>query len=233
MKNTNVKVAIINYFTNFGAKTKEIETFENALKNLELNQPYSIEPKKNGFKFVMETENYLDIIRLHHPEIIEHDIEEMTNEEAESWEKFAYTIGVINRCSYIGSYIDKQTIMVRRIGENDFIFYAEKAINFGYTVDSMTDSFRLDEGEKAFTTDFNFVETYYNFKRLENALQLEPEEMAMFSDDGKIVITEKDRELLKSEGVRATETNFVDFLEKIDENGAAFMGYLNNHLYFC
>lgn len=229
MKNTNAKVAIINYFTNLGAKVKEVETFENALENLELNQPYSIEPKKDGFKFVMESEDYLKIVRLHHPEIIEHDIEGMTDEEAESWEKFAYTVGVINRCSHANI----QAIMVRRISENDFIFYAEKATNFGYIVSSMTDAFQLDEGEKAFTTDFNFVETYYNFKRLENALQLEPEEMAMFSDDGEIIITEKDRELLKSEGIRATETNFVDFLEKIDENGAAFMGYLNNHLYFC
>lgn len=229
MKNTNVKVAIINYFTSLGAKVKEVETFENALKNLEPNQPYSIEPKKDGFKFVMESEDYLKIVRLHHPEIIEHDAEEMTREEAESWEKFAYTIGVINRCSHATI----QAIMVRRISENDFIFYAEKATNFGYTVSSMTDAFQLDEGEKAFTTDFNFVETYYNFKRLENALQLEPEEMAMLSDEGEIVITEKDRELLKSEGVRVTEINFTDFLEKIDENGAAFMGYLNNHLYFC
>lgn len=229
MKNTNTKVAIINYFTNLGAKTREVETFEEALKNLELNQPYEIEPKKNGFKFVTESEDYLKIVRLHHPEIIEHDIEEMTNEEAENWEKFAYIIGVINRCFHSG----KQAIMVRRIGENDFIFYAEKTINFGYTVNSITDAFQLDEGEKAFTTDFNFVETYYNFKTLENALQLEPEEMAMFNDEGEIVITKKDRELLKSEGVRATETNFTDFLEKIDENGAVFMGYLNNHLYFC
>lgn len=229
MKNTNTKVAIINYFTNLGAKTREVETFEEALKNLELNQSYNIEPKKNGFEFVMGSEDYLKIVRLHHPEIIEHDIEGMTSEEAESWEKFAYTIGVINRCSST----DKQAILVRRIGENNFIFYAEKAINFGYTVSSMTDAFQLDEGEEAFTTDFNFVETYYNFKRLENALQLEPEEMAMFNDEGEIVITEKDRELLKSEGVRATETNFTDFLEKIDGNGAAFMGYLNSHLYFC
>ena len=153
----------------------------------------------------------------------------MTNKEAESWEKFAYTIGVINRCSST----DKQAILVRRIGENDFIFYAEKATNFGYTVSSMTDAYQLDEGEEPFTTDFNFVETYYNFKGVENALQLEPEEMAMFNDEGEIVITEKDRELLKSEGVRATETNFTDFLEKIDGNGVAFMGYLNSHLYFC
>ena len=229
MKNTNAKVAIINYFTNLGAKTREVKTFEEALKNLELNQSYNIEPKKNGFEFIMGSEDYLKIVRLHHPEIIEHDIEGMTGEEAESWEKFAYTIGVVNRCSHS----DKQAILVRRIGENDFIFYAEKTINFGYTVSSMTDAFQLDEGEEAFTTDFNFVETYYNFKGLENALQLEPEEMAMFSADGEIIITEKDRELLKSEGIRATETNFTDFLEKIDENGAVFMGYLNNRLYFC
>lgn len=229
MKNTNAKVAIINYFTNLGAKTREVETFEEALKNLELNQSYNIEPKKDGFEFVMENEDYLKIVRLHHPEIIEHDIEGMTSEEAESWEKFAYTIGVINRCFST----DKQMILVRRIGENDFIFYAEKATNFGYTVSSMTDAFQLDEGEEPFTTEFRSSETYFNFESLENALQLEPEEMAMFSTDGEIVITEKDRELLKSEGVRATETNFTDFLEKIDENGAAFMGYLNNHLYFC
>ena len=229
MKNTNAKVVIINYFTNLGAKVKEVETFENALKNLELNQPYSIEPKKDGFKFVMESEDYLKIVRLHHPEIIEHDVEEMTNEESENWEKFAYTIGVINRCFST----DKQAIMVRRIGENDFIFYAEKATNFGYTVSSMTDAYQLDEGEEAFTTDFNFIETYYNFKTLKRALMLENDEMAMFSADGEIIITEKDRELLKSEGIRATETNFTDFLEKIDENGAAFIGYLNSHLYFC
>lgn len=229
MKNTNAKVVIVNYYASLHGEVKEVETFFEALHKLEINQPYGIEPKKNGFKFFLETENYLDIIRLHHPEIIEHDIEEITDEEAESWEKFAYTVGVINRCSHATI----QAIMVRRIRENDFIFYAEKATNFGYSISSMTDSFQLDEGEKAFTTDFNFVETYYNFKRLENALQLEPEEMAMFNDDGEIVITEKDRELLKSEGARATETNFVDFLEKIDENGAAFMGYLNNHLYFC
>lgn len=229
MKNTNAKVVIINYYACLRGEVKEVETFIEALHKLEINQPYEIEPKKDGFKFFLETENYLNIVRLHHPEIIEHDIEGMTNEEAESWEKFAYTIGVINRCSHS----DKQAIMVRRIGENDFIFYAEKATNFGYIVSSMTDAFQLDEGEEAFTTDFNFVETYYNFKRLENALQLEPEEMAMLNDDGEIVITEKDRELLKSEGVRATETNFTDFLDKIDENGVSFMGYLNNHLYFC
>ena len=229
MKNTNTKVAIINYFTNLGAKVKEVETFENALKNLELNQPYSIEPKKDGSKFVMESEDYLKIVRLHHPEIIEHDVEGMTNEESESWEKFAYTIGVINRCSST----DKQAILVRRIGENDFIFYAEKATNFGYTVSSMTDAYQLDEGEEPFTTDFKHIETYYNFKTLERALMFENDEMAMFSADGEIIITEKDRELLKSEGIRATETNFTDFLEKIDENGAAFIGYLNSHLYFC
>lgn len=229
MKNTNTKVAIINYFTNLGAKVKEVETFENALKNLELTQPYSIEPKKDGFKFVMESEDYLKIVRLHHPEIIEHDVEEMTNEESENWEKFAYTIGVINRCFST----DKQTILVRRIGENDFIFYAEKATNFGYTVSSMTDAYQLDEGEEPFTTDFKHIETYYNFKTLKRALMLENDEMAMFSADGEIIITEKDRELLKSEGIRATETNFTDFLEKIDENGAAFIGYLNSHLYFC
>ena len=229
MKNTNAKVVIINYFTNLGAKVKEVETFENALKNLELNQPYSIEPKKDGFKFVMESEDYLKIVRLHHPEIIEHDVEEMTNEESENWEKFAYTIGVINRWSST----DKQAILVRRIGENDFIFYAEKATNFGYTVSSMTDAYQLDEGEEPFTTDFKHIETYYNFKTLKRALMLENDEMAMFSADGEIIITEKDRELLKSEGIRATETNFTDFLEKIDENGAAFIGYLNSHLYFC
>lgn len=229
MKNTNAKVAIINYFTNLGAKIKEVETFEEALENLELSQSYSIELKKNGFEFVMESEDYLKIVRRHHPEIIEHDIEEMTNEEVESWEKFAYTIGLINRFYST----DKQAILVRRIGENDFIFYAEKAINFGYTISSMTDAFQLDEGEEPFATNFIFDETYYNFKELENALQLEPEEMAMLNDEGEIVITEKDRELLKSEGVRATETNFTDFLDKIDENGAVFMGYLNNHLYFC
>ena len=203
--------------------------FKDTLKKLELNQPYSIELRSDSYVFRMETEDYLKIVRLHHPEIIEHDVEEMTNEESESWEKFAYTIGIINRCSST----DKQAILVRRIGENDYIFYAEKATNFGYTVSSMTDAYQLDEGEEPFTTDFNFVETYYNFKTLENALQLEPEEMAMFSADGEIIITEKDRELLKSEGIRATETNFTDFLEKIDENGAAFIGYLNSHLYFC
>ena len=177
----------------------------------------------------MESEDYLKIVRLHHPEIIEHDVEEMTNEESESWEKFTYTIDVINRCSST----DKQVILVRRIGENDFIFYAEKAINFGYTVSSMTDAYQLDEGEEPFTTEFSSSETYFNFESLENALHLENDEMAMFSDEDEIVITEKDRELLKSEGVRATETNFTDFLEKIDENGAAFIGYLNSHLYFC
>ena len=229
MKNTNTKVAIINYFTNLEAKTREVETFEEALKNLELNQPYSIESKKNGFEFVMESEDYLKIVRLHHSEIIEHDIEGMTNEEAKSWEKFAYTIGVINRCSHS----DKQTIMVRRIGENDFIFYAEKAINLGYSVNAITDAYQLEDDEEPFTTEFSSSETYFNFESLENALQLEPEEMAMFNDEGEVVITEKDRELLKSEGVRATETNFTDFLEKIDENGAAFIGYLNSHLYFC
>ena len=229
MKNTNTKVAIINYFTNLGAKVKEVETFENALKNLELNQPYSIESKKDSFKFVMESEDYLKIVRLHHPEIIEHDAEEMTNEESESWEKFTYTIGVINRCSST----DKQAILVRRIGNNDFIFYAEKAINLGYSVNAITDAYQLDDDEEPFTTEFSSSETYFNFESLENALRLEKDEMAMFNDDGEIVITEKDRELLKSEGIRATETNFTDFLDRIDKTGAAFVGYLNNHLYFC
>ena len=153
----------------------------------------------------------------------------MTGEEAENWEKFAYAIGVINRCSST----DKQAILVRRIGDNDFIFYAEKAINLGYSVNAITDAYQLDDDEEPFTTEFSSSETYFNFESLENALHLEKDEMAMFSDDGEIVITEKDRELLKSEGVRATETNFTDFLDKIDENGVVFMGYLNNHLYFC
>ena len=127
----------------------------------------------------------------------------------------------------------KQAILVRRIGDNDFIFYAEKAINLGYSVNAITDAYQLDDDEEPFTTEFSSSETYFNFESLENALHLEKDEMAMFSDDGEIVITEKDRELLKSEGVRATETNFTDFLDKIDENGVVFMGYLNNHLYFC
>lgn len=229
MKNTNVKVAIVNYFVNLKAEIKEVETFADALKKLELNQPYTIEPKKDGYTFRLDTEDYLKIVRLHHPEIVEHDVEEMAVDEAESWERFAYAIGVVNR--YNGA--DKQAIMVRRIGENDFIFYAEKSVNLGYTVSAMTDAYQLDEGEEPFTTKFEQTETYFNFKMLERALTLEPDEMAMFNDDGEVIIAEKDRELLKSEGVRATETNFTDFIDKIDENGAAFMGYLNNHLYFC
>lgn len=228
MKNTNVKVAIINYYACLRGEVKEVETFFETLHKLEINQPYEIEPKKDGFKFFLETENYLDIIRLHHPEIIEHDIEGMTNEEAESWEKFAYTVGVINRCSHATI----QAIMVRRISENDFIFYAEKEINLGYSINSITDMHRFKENENPFTY-FDFVKTYYNFEMLDDALLLESEEMAMLDNEGEIIITEKDTELLKSEGVRATETNFTDFLKKIDENGAVFMGYLNNHLYFC
>lgn len=226
----NAKIVIVNYFAGMRAETKFFRTFIEALKGLELMQPYKIAPKEDSCTFQLTTEDYLKIVRLHHPEIVEHDVEEMTGDEADSWERFAYAIGFVNRYSHT----DDQAMMVRRIGENDFIFYAEKSVNLGYTIHSMTDAYQLEEGEEPFTTDFhNAEETYYNFKMLERALMLETDEMATFSADGEVIISEKDRELLKNEGVRATETNFTDFIDKIDENGAVFMGYLNNHLYFC
>ena len=219
---------IINCFENMGAEIRHCESFIEALEKLDIFQPYKITAEIGGCIFRRMTESKLKEMLRKHRENVEHDIEEMTYNDAESWEKWAYTIRLIRLTENA-----KQALMVRRIGDNDFIFYAEKAINLGYSVNAITDAYQLDDDEEPFTTEFSSSETYFNFESLENALHLEKDEMAMFGESGEIVITEKDRELLKSEGIQATETNFTDFLDRIDETGAAFMGYLNNHLYFC
>lgn len=225
-------VIIINSITRVGiTKIQYSESLESALKKLEFNQLYFMKAIETDgkYNYVLDStsESYLRYMREErNPNIIEHDVESMNEADVRYWENFAIAIHSVNkRHPHALLYV-----VVRRIADNDFVFYAEKTMNFGCEICAMTDARFLDE--KPFTYRFE-PETYYSFATLEKTIQLEKDEMAKFTDDGEIIIVKKDVEILKNEGVRAIEANFTDFLERIESDGLVFMGYLNSRLYYC
>lgn len=225
-------VIIINSIANMS--TTEIqysESLESALKKLKLNQLYfmkAIETDgKNVYVLESTSESYLRYMREErNPNITENDVESMTESDIRYWESYAIAIQSVNK----RHPHTLPVVVVRRIADNDFVFYAEKTVNFGYGICAMTDARFPDE--KPFTYEFE-TETYYSFATLEKTIQLEKDEMAKFTDEGEVIIVKKDVEILKNEGIRAIEANFTDFLERIESDGLVFMGYLNSRLYYC
>lgn len=223
---------IINSIASMG--TTEIqyaESLESALKKLEFNQFYFMEAIETDgkYNYVLRStsESYLRYMReKKYPNITEHDAESMNEADVRYWENFVIAIHSVNKRHPHSLPV----IVVQRVANNDFVFYAEKTVNFGCEICAMTDARFLDE--KPFTYEFE-PETYYSFATLEKVIQLEKDEMAKFTDDGEIIIVKKDVEILKNEGIRAIETNFTDFLERIESDGLVFMGYLNSRLYYC
>lgn len=225
-------VIIINSIANMGTtEVQYSESLESALKKLELNQLYFMKAietdSKNGYVLESTSESYLRYMREERNlNITEHDVESMNEADVRYWESFAIAIQSVNK----RHPHTLPAVVVRRIADNDFVFYAEKTVNFGCEICAMTDARFPDE--KPFTYEFE-TETYYSFATLENTIQLEKDEMAKFTDEGEVIIVKKDVEILKNEGVRAIEANFADFLERIESDGLVFMGYLNSRLYYC
>lgn len=225
-------VIIINSIANMGTtEVQYAKSLESALKKLELNQLYFMKAIETDgkYNYVLEStsESYLRYMREErNPNITEHDVESMNEADVRYWESFAIAIQSVNK----RHPHTLPAVVVRWIADNDFVFYAEKTVNFGCEICAMTDARFLDE--KPFTYKFE-TETYYSFATLEKTIQLEKDEMAKFTDEGEVIIVKKDVEILKNEGVRAIEANFADFLERIENDGLVFMGYLNSRLYYC
>lgn len=224
-------VIIINFIANVGTEIQYFESLENAFKKLEIDQPYFlkaiIENSERSYTLESTSENYLRFMRERNSNITEHDVESLAAADVRYWKNFAIAIHSVNK----RSPYTLPVVVVRRVADNDYIFYAEKTVNFGCEIHALTDARFMDE--KPFTYEFQHPEIYYNFAALEKAMQLEKDEMAKFIDDGEIIIVKKDVEFLKNEGIRATEANFTDFLERIESDGLVFMGYLNSRLYYC
>lgn len=220
---------VINYVA--GAKVEEFSSFSEALYNLEPGISYEIKIRTvsscHEYAFLATSDEYITAVQKWHPEIIRHDVEAISTEEVKYWKGYVYTLDNIN------THRRGANVFVKRLVGNNFIFYAEKTINFGYTCRSSVCRFGEIENWRK-PTIYPHPVTYYNFSDLmEDIVFLDGDEMAILEDDGNIIFCEKDTAYLKETGILATETNFTDLLKTIQTMKQAYVGCLNGRLYFC